>query len=635
MASNVIPIRANDGLANFASGRGTSVDRSALNFWHMQQMVPTAIEAAYRTNWMIAKIVDLPPRDMCKEWRDWQADKADIAKLEKEEDRLQVKQKIRTALSYGRLGGGVLLIGLGDDPTQPLPSNIRPGQIQYLHPLTRWQVTIGDEDLDVLSPTFGEPLWYELTAATQRVRIHPSRMIPFRGEHVPNIGTASWQDRFWGDSIVQRINQAVQQATTATDGFAALIDEAKLDVWKLKGFMSELALDDTTVTKRVEYTNLAKSTHRAVILDSEDEFEQRQITWAGMPDVIKTYLSIVAGAGDFPATKLLGKSADGMNATGEGDEKNYREMLASKQDSDLRPNLKRLDRVLIPSAGVDPNKAVWTFAPLSRLTEKELADIAKTKAETVAIYVDKAILPSSAIEKAAQNMLIEDQWLPGLEDALKEAEAAGELPGGDVSELGIVPLGQEGGDQTVSAGSGGASGSGAPARRAANDAATWLADATPRPLYVQRKLLWADAKDLIAWAKENGFTSTLSADDMHVTVLYSRSPVDPMKMGRDWSEDEKGQIVVRPGGPRAIEKLGENAVVLRFVAPDLEWRHKHMIEAGGSHDWPEYQPHITISYEVPEGFNIDAIKPFNGALRFGPEEFSALDLDWKSKITEA
>lgn len=443
MASNVIPIRANDGLANFASARGTSVDRSALNFWHMQQMVPTAIEAAYRTNWMIAKIVDLPPRDMCKEWRDWQADKADIAKLEKEEERLQVKQKVRTALSYGRLGGGVLLIGLGDDPTQPLPSNIRPGQIQYLHPLTRWQVTIGDEDLDVLSPTFGEPLWYELTAATQRVRIHPSRMIPFRGEHVPNIGTASWQDRFWGDSIVQRINQAVQQATTATDGFAALIDEAKLDVWKLKGFMSELALDDTTVTKRVEYTNRAKSTHRAVILDSEDEFEQRQITWAGMPDVIKTYLSIVAGAGDFPATKLLGKSADGMNATGEGDEKNYREMLASKQDSDLRPNLVRLDRVLIPSAGVDPDKAAWTFAPLSKLTEKELADIAKTKAETVQIYVSNNVMPSSAIEKATQNMLIEDQWLPGLEDALKEAEAAGEEPGGDESELGIVPVGAE------------------------------------------------------------------------------------------------------------------------------------------------------------------------------------------------
>jgi hypothetical protein len=222
-------------------------------------------------------------------------------------------------------------------------------------------------------------------------------------------------------------------------------------------------------------------------------------------------------------------------------------------------------------------------------------------------------------------MLSDDQWLPGLDKALAEAEAAGEEPGGDESELGIVPLGEKGGGQSSRAPGGG--------RSTVATADAWLSDATPRPLYVQRKLL--NAADLIAWAKGNGFATTLPASDMHVTVLYSRSPVDPMKMGRDWREDEKGQIIVRPGGPRVIEKLGENAVVLRFACPDLDWRHKDMIEAGGSHDWPEFQPHVTISYTAPEGVDIDALKPFNGALRFGPEIFEALDLDWKSKIAEA
>lgn len=154
----------------------------------------------------------------------------------------------------------------------------------------------------------------------------------------------------------------------------------------------------------------------------------------------------------------------------------------------------------------------------------------------------------------------------------------------------------------------------------------------PRPLYVQRKLLNAD--DLIAWAKDNGFTTTLPAGDMHVTVLYSRSMVDPMKMGRDWYEDEKGRIIIRPGGPRMIERLGENAVVLRFVSPSLEYRHRDMIEAGGSHDYPEYQPHCTISYNKPDDLNLETIAPFSGELVFGPEIFESLDLDWKSKIEE-
>lgn len=610
MASNVIQIRANDGLANFASGRGTSVDRLANNFWFMSQMVPTAIEAAYRTNWMIAKIVDLPPMDMCKEWRDFQADKEDIAKLEAEEKRLQVREKVRTALSYGRLGGGVLLIGLGDDPTRPLPANIRPEQIQYLHPMTRWQVTIGDEDMDILSPTFGEPKWYELAGASQKVRIHPTRMIPFRGEHVPNIGTASWQDRFWGDSTIQRVNQAVQQATTATDGFASLIDEAKIDVWKLKGFMSELALDDTTVTRRVEYTNQAKSTHRAVILDSEDTFEQRQLTWTGMPEVIKTYLSIVAGAADIPATRLLGKSADGMNATGEGDEKNYMEMIAARQDSILRPALDRLDKVLFPSAGVSPDKITWAFAPLKKLSEKEQADIAKTKAETVQIYVSNNIMPSSAIEKAAQNMLIEDQWLPGLEDALKEAEAAGEeLPGGD--DLDIVPVpNREEVIQNVSAGSGGQSGSGLPARRAvaANDA-------TPRTLYVSRKV--QNVAEIKAWAKSQGLPEL--QDDLHVTLIYSRTPLDWMKVESDeWGQEKNGNIEIAPGGVRIVEPLGDRTAVLLFTSSRLSWRHEQIVRAGAEHGFPDYQPHISLTGEPVD---LSKVEPYRGKIVLGPEIF--------------
>lgn len=615
MASNVVPIFANDGFANFATGRGTSVDRMSHNFWHMTQMVPTAIEAAYRTNWMMAKIVNLPPLDMCKEWRDFQADKDDIAKLEAEEKRLQVREKVRTALSYGRLGGGVLLIGLGDDPTQPLPTDIRPKQIQYLHPLTRWQVTIGDEDMDVLSPTFGEPLWYELTGAQQKVKIHPTRMIPFPGEHVPNIGTSSWQDRFWGDSTVQRVNQAVQQATTATDGFASLIDEAKLDIWKLKGFMSELALDDTTVTKRVEYTNQAKSTHRAVILDSEDTFEQRQLTWTGMPDVIKTYMAIVAGAADIPATRLLGKSADGMNATGEGDEKNYREMIASKQDSDLRPNLDRLDVVLAPSAGVDPGKVSWSFAPLSKLTEKEQADINKTKAETVQIYADNNIMPSSALEKSAQNMLIEDQWLPGLEDALKKAEQAGELPGdGDETELGIVPVGSEGGGQAISRGRG-ASPDAAPARRAANDA--WmLEDWAAKPLYVRRDVI--NRADIVKWAESQGFTDI--APDLHVTITYSRTPVDWMAMGESW----RGKLEIEAGGPRLVEALGPDGKykALLFTAYELISRNQEMRDKGASFDWPDYQPHISI--QVGGDIDLATVKPYAGKIVLGPEIFEEI-----------
>ena len=624
-----------DGLANVLTGRGTTADRSRHNFWTGMRMSPEQIEAAYLGSWLTRKIVDTVAQDMVRAGRDWDAEDDQIAAIEKEEKRLGYWAKLYEALTLGRLGGGAILIGLDDnDPSAPLPANISANSIRYLTVLSRWELAIGEQETDPASDNYRQPRYFTVSGASNQITVHPSRVVCFKGLPMPAIRTATWEDRFWGMSVVEAVDEAVQQATTACAGFASLIDEAKIDVFRFSGTVEQLSLPggEEKLMKRVELTNTGKSVHRAVILDKEDEWEQRQLSLAGVRDVIITYDARVAGAADIPATRLFGKAPDGMNATGEGDDKSYRDSIAAKQDMNLRPAIERLDAVVLPSAGV-PAELAWKFSPLTSLSEKDEAEIEAKEADTITKIAAVALMPESALAKTVQNRLIESQRWPGLKKLIEEAEAAGEELPDDETDLDIVPIpnGEKGGDPNL-AGSGGRTPVTPPARRAANDAASWMTDATPRPLYVQRKLL--NAADLIAWAKDNGFTSTLPAGDMHVTVLYSRSPVDPMKMGRDWSENEKGQIVVRPGGPRVIEKLGENAVVLRFASPDLEWRHKAMIEAGGSHDWPEYAPHVTLSYAVPDVVDLDALKPFNGELRFGQEIFEALDLDWKSKVSE-
>lgn len=155
--------------------------------------------------------------------------------------------------------------------------------------------------------------------------------------------------------------------------------------------------------------------------------------------------------------------------------------------------------------------------------------------------------------------------------------------------------------------------------------------AVPRSLYVRRDLL--NSVDVIAWAKDQGFKTTLAADDMHVTITFSRRPVDWMKMGENWSGDNKGELVVKPGGARIVEKLGPSAVVLLFASAELSWRHDDMMAAGASFDFPYYQPHITISYTgAPE--DLSKIEPYRGELRFGPEIFDELDEDWKAGVSE-
>jgi hypothetical protein len=387
------------------------------------------------------------------------------------------------------------------------------------------------------------------------------------------------------------------------------------------------------LAKRFAALAMGESIHSVTLYDAGrdgkdgEAITDHQVTWSGIPEIMNAFATFLAAVADIPVTRLMGRAAEGMNASGDSQQRDWGKAIKARQTLQLQPCLDQLDAALIPSAlGSRPADVWWDFAPLDQPSEKEEADRFSTFMQAAEKVQATAAIPEVAFSKALQTSLVEFGWMPGLEGALDEIpeserygiEQEEDPDGDDPSALTEPDADDDDGD--------------AP-RQAANDAAVWMADGQPKPLYVQRKLL--NAGDLIAWARASGFETTLPAGDLHVTVLYSRALVDPIKMGRDWREDERGEIAVRPGGPRAIERLGENAVVLRFASPDLEYRHKDLIEAGGSHDYPDYQPHVTLTYAVPAGVDLDAIKPFNGALRFGPEIFETLDLDWKSKIREA
>jgi len=154
--------------------------------------------------------------------------------------------------------------------------------------------------------------------------------------------------------------------------------------------------------------------------------------------------------------------------------------------------------------------------------------------------------------------------------------------------------------------------------------------AMPSTLYVHRPLL--NGAEVVRWAKKAGFPSTIPAADMHVTVAFSRRPVDWMKVGAGYPP-ELPNVDVAEGGPRNLAVFGEGAVVLQFASAALMWRHEDILAAGASWDWPEYLPHVTITYD-PGEVEVDRIEPYQGELHFGPEKFEPVDEDWKTNIKE-
>ena len=147
-----------------------------------------------------------------------------------------------------------------------------------------------------------------------------------------------------------------------------------------------------------------------------------------------------------------------------------------------------------------------------------------------------------------------------------------------------------------------------------------------KPLYVQRKLLNGD--EFQKWAKSQGFSETLSPDDFHVTVVYSKKPVDTSKF------TPRNNIIKVKGGKRSVMPLGdEGAVVVKFESNILQDQWKQFCDKGCSWDYESYQPHITITYNG-EKVDLNDVQAPTFDLKLGPEIFEDLDLDWKEKVEE-
>ena len=177
------------------------------------------------------------------------------------------------------------------------------------------------------------------------------------------------------------------------------------------------------LTARFAYANVAKSVVNTLLLDKEEEWQRVTANFTTLPDILQMYLVIVSGAADIPATRMLGQSPAGLNATGDADLRNYYDHVNSEQVAQLSPAMAVLDDVIIRSALGDRNPSMfYLWNPLWQLSEAEKATVAKSKADTLQIDVNTGLIDQEALRIGRQNQLIEDGTYPGLEAALEEQD---------------------------------------------------------------------------------------------------------------------------------------------------------------------------------------------------------------------
>ena len=437
--------------------------------------------AAYMSSGMMKKVISIPAEDRVREWRDWQAEADQITAIEAEEARLALIAKVQEAENLRGIGGGALVIITAGEHSEELkPEQIAKGGIVAVNVVSRWQITGKDWIKDLASPRYGEPAMWEMDGGNgSRKPIHPSRVICFRGARLPAGAAVGDEEAFWGDSRLLRVYTEVTRSDETQAWFAALVRKAKL----LRIGIPDLDnRDPEQLNKRIEVIALGESSLNATVFrssggsdDAGETITDYQVTWAGIPAMMDAFDQRVAAVSDIPFTRLTGRSPAGMNSTGQHDMDNWNKAVVTGQKLETRPCLEKLDPFLLRSAGVDPAKVTWKFAPLSVPSEKEEAETFKTTMEAVTALQATGSIPEVAFAKGVQNLMSEREYIPGLDQALAEipeAERFGLNPADDGTDPSALTQKQKGGDPNL-AGTGGAIGS-APSRRAANDAANGI-----------------------------------------------------------------------------------------------------------------------------------------------------------------
>lgn len=382
-----------DTLYNFGRTRGDSngvqlsqTDTLYINCrWYLISNYRQLLSQIYVEHSIIQTLVDQPVDDAFRagfEIKSNQLDGNDIEKVMVYCERHRIINTVMQGVKWGRLfGGGAILIITNEDPKTPFdPARVTPKTRMELRAVDMWELyydreniegsmDIGTDEGDVLDDGASE--FYDYYGH----KVHHTRVRRIEGKEPPSFIRPRL--RGWGMSEVERVVRSLNQYMKNQDVVFALLDEAKVDVYKIKGFNAALATAAGTdrVAQRIQHGNMLKNYNHALTMDADDDYAQKQVTFAGLAEVLLQIRQGIAADLKMPMTKLFGISSAGFSS-GEDDIENYNSMIEGEIRSKIKFTvLDVLQIVCHKVLGFCPDDLMINFNPLRILNAKEEEEV--------------------------------------------------------------------------------------------------------------------------------------------------------------------------------------------------------------------------------------------------------------------
>jgi hypothetical protein len=404
------------GWLNPVTGLGTFSRDKVLQagYWQPIRIPDPELAALFNGNDLARRIVSKKPEEMFRRGYQLALNTEDdgdqneaaqtASELEDYAANLRLNTLVKQGLIFGRLFGGALLI-VGADDGADVATPLREDSIRsvrYLNLVDRRFLYARDYYSDPFSPNFGEVETYQVTNAfgdQQNTIVHESRVIRFDGAEVDILMRR--QLAGWTLSVLQAPYDTMRQFDQSFQAVSNLMVDMSQAVMKIQGLVDMITSGHVTeLQNRMKMTDMTRSSGRMVLLDAENEdFERKATPMTGIPETLDRMMMRMAAASEgMPVTILFGRSAAGLNATGDNDMRGWYDVIASDQETVLEPKLRRLyDLICLaddsPTGGVAPDNGLeFNWHKLQAPTELELAQLHQAQATADNLYIQNGTL---------------------------------------------------------------------------------------------------------------------------------------------------------------------------------------------------------------------------------------------------
>lgn len=453
--ATVSGVSTGDSFQNFAArlgyGTGNLSDASQYNPDYISRN-RFQLDAMYRSSWICGKAVDTVAEDMTRGGIEItsEIDPSEVTELERLWKALGVWDQLAETIKWARLYGGAIAVILIDGQKLNTPlrvETVSKDQFRGLLPLDRWLVQpslSSGELVKELGPDLGKPMFYDVigdSMALSGMRIHYSRVIRLEGQDLPY-----WQriaENLWGQSVIERLFDRLLAFDSTTQGAAQLCYKAHLRTYKVENLREIIAAGGKMLeglTKQIEFIRSTQTNEGLTLMDTKDEFEAHQYTFAGLDTVLLQFGQQLSGALEIPLVRLFGQSPAGLNSTGESDLRTYYDGINTQQERRLRGPVEKLLRIsyLSKYGRPLPEGSDFAFSPLWQLSDKEKGEIATAVTNAVTSAKNANLIGrKTALKELKQSSRITGIW-SNIDDAQIEAaddevmdfgEGGGGMPG--------------------------------------------------------------------------------------------------------------------------------------------------------------------------------------------------------------